>query len=193
MLAAQAPDIADIPRLLRAGLREALPSGASLRRAKQGWLFASDAPLRLKRASEEAALRSPSEARPAAADPSALVRAAAKAGLDAGFLREMLLLRPSAAWISAFEAARPDPPDFFSASMARFRGAALRPGAAELFADGLRLIESSDANERRGFLVRARQFAAVSLRAGGGGGYAVALLAARLREADAPAILPDIH
>ena len=84
-------------------------------------------------------------------------------------------------WLAAFERAHAQPPGFFAASMARFCGAPPRAGALELFADGLRLIESGDANERRAYLVRARQFAAVSLRTGGGGGYGVALLAGCIR------------
>lgn len=90
-------------------------------------------------------------------------------------------MRPGAEWVAAFERAHARPPDFFAASMARFCGAPPRAGTLELFADGLRLIESGDANERRAYLVRARQFAAVSLRTGGGGGYGVALLAGCIR------------
>lgn len=110
-----------------------------------------------------------------------LSAAIARAGFQSAAFAGMLLMRPGAEWVAAFERAHARPPDFFAASMARFCGAPPRAGALELFADGLRLIESGDANERRAYLVRARQFAAVSLRTGGGGGYGVALLAGCIR------------
>lgn len=111
----------------------------------------------------------------------ALSAAIARAGFQSAAFAGMLLMRPDAEWLAAFERAHVRPPGFFAASMARFSGAPPRAGALELFADGLRLIESGDANERRAYLVRARQFAAVSLRTGGGGGYGVALLAGCIR------------
>lgn len=110
-----------------------------------------------------------------------LSAAIARAGFQSAAFAGMLLMRPGAEWVAAFERAHVRPPGFFAASMARFSGAPPRAGALELFADGLRLIESGDANERRAYLVRARQFAAVSLRTGGGGGYGVALLAGCIR------------
>ena len=315
MICAQMPDIAAVPRRLRVQIRELLPEGASLRRAKDGWLFSSDALFRLAQAAPGAIspsarraggdaispagssegrmcphscgalVQSPDAAKAAAcpqvlqtdadgAGPSlysmdlgsarrsprpvdgarfslhsmesdgarrsphladgdgagrsscsadgdgagrlprlagvgdafcpapsdgrsrplpgegalsagqsfdVLSVAIARAGFQSAAFAGMLLMRPGAEWVAAFERAHARPPDFFAASMARFCGALPRAGALELFADGLRLIESGDANERRAYLVRARQFAAVSLRTGGGGGYGVALLAGCIR------------
>ena len=110
------------------------------------------------------------------AGPPALLRAIAGAGFEAEAVGGRLWLRPSAAWMVAFERERPAE-GFFSATMLRFRGAPPSPDAVALFADGVRWLESGDANERRAFVVRARQYAAVALRTGCGGGYAVALLA----------------
>ena len=50
LICAQMPDIAAVPCQLRVQIRELLPEGASLRRAKDGWLFSSDALFRLAQA-----------------------------------------------------------------------------------------------------------------------------------------------
>lgn len=86
-----------------------------------------------------------------------------------------LVLSPSAAYLTAFELANA-PIDAFSASVERLRGQFPCEDALKLFAAGLRLLECSDAHERRTYDRRARQLAAVCLRQGLGGAYACALI-----------------
>ena len=312
LICAQMPDIAAVPHRLRVQIRELLPEGASLRRAKDGWLFSSDALFRLAQAAPGAispsarragggaispaassegrmcphscgALVQSPDAAKAAACPQVLQTDADGAGpslysMDLGSARRSprpvdgarfslhsmesdgarrsphladgdgagrsscsadgdgagRLLRlagagdafcpatsdgrsrplPGEGALSAgqsfdalsaaiaragftappcrdatdapperngwrVEAARhARPPDFFALDGALLAERCPARGRWSCSADGLRLIESGDANERRAYLVRARQFAAVSLRTGGGAGYGVALLAA---------------
>ena len=145
----------DLPRLLRAQLKPLLPEGASLRRARGGWLFVSDAPRR------------------SAADISASLPAA---GFSCEQREGALLIRPDPARIVRFELERPEPADFLSGSLLRLRGLPPDETAVALFAAGVRLLECADVHERRVYDRRTRQMAAVCLRRHSGGAYACALI-----------------
>ena len=91
--------------------------------------------------------------------------------------RDVWLLIPSDAMLARFEAAAGDENlDFFAASLLRLRGRAADPGAAALFAEGLKLREAPQAAALRAYELRVRRLAAVNLRAGSGGALACALL-----------------
>lgn len=146
---------------LREAARAALPEGAFLRRDRGEALFVSDAPR----------LRPPADWLPALE--------------PAGFLCEvrggLLYLTPGPAWLAGLEARFPEPPDAFSASLARFRGMTPENESLALFALAIRRMDGEADGGR--FERRLRQRAAECLRltaadkttTPGGGLYACAL------------------
>lgn len=145
----------DLPRRLRGQIRPLLPEGASLRRARGDWLFATDA---LHRSAE---------------DPSPRL-------IGAGFQVQrrggMLQIRPGPEPIVQFELDAGAPTDDLCRSLLRFRGQSPCADAVALFAVGARLLESADFHETLAYDRRVRQLAALCLRQNLGGAYACALL-----------------
>jgi len=145
-----------LPIALRSILRPLLPDRAFLRRCRDDGLFITDAPAR-------------------SGDPGLYARIE-----SAGFLcrpeGRCLILSPDASCLTGTEEAFPEPPDFFCASVARLKGIPPSPEALALFARGIRLLESSVPEERRGFHQKTRELAAVSLRNRTGGAYACGLI-----------------
>lgn len=142
---------------LRDAARAPLPEGAFLRRDRGDALFVSDAPRRCPQA--DWAVR--------------FTRAGFRCEISDGLAR----LSPGAAWAARLEAAYPEPPDFFCASLKRFAGMPPDGEALRLFALGARVLDGGDGFSS--FDRRLRQRAAEALRAQspsiGGGLYACAL------------------
>ncbi len=126
----------------REAARAALGAGPFLRRDRGDALFVSDAP-RLRPSAEWAA---------------ALDRAGFICRADGGLLR----LTPGPAWLERLEARFPEPPDAFSATLARFRGLTPEAESLVLFALACKLLDGA-ADDRR-FDRRLRQRAAECLR-----------------------------
>lgn len=146
----------DFAGALRNAASSALPPGAFLRRDRGDALFVTDAPRR-------------------AADGGWLAELGAR-GFDCRVEDGLARLTPGPAWAARLEALFPAPPDFLSASLARFGGPpdGEAPG---LFAEGLRALDGGPGFER--YDRRLRQCAARRLRDGGltgGGLYACALV-----------------
>lgn len=161
-----------LPGILRAALRPLLPEGASLRRARDGWLFVSNAPVQCRDAAPDRFI--------------SLSQSLNRLGLHGEIRFPALLLRPSADFARALEAQFPEAPNFFCASLMQTRGFAPDERSLALLAAGLRLLEQSDANELRAFDRRVRALAAVSLRQRTGGAYACALVAGALNHPKTP-------
>lgn len=92
-------------------------------------------------------------------------------------------ISPDAGWAIQLEEQFPDPPDHFSASLARFRGQPPTNAAMQLFISGLKLLdaENPDASAIALFDRAVRRHAAYALRSGSGGGcYALAVAACLL-------------
>ena len=147
---------------LRRAARAALPEGAFLRRDRDEALFVTDAPRRA----------------PDIDWPARFAEAGFLCTMDGGLAH----LSPGPKWLAALEAAHPEPPDFFSASLRRFAG--MEPGAEQLrlFAEGAKALETGAGTEA--FDRRLRQRAAECLRNGidGGGLYACALIRTIIEE-----------
>lgn len=141
----------DLPASLRAALRPLLPERAFLRRARGDATFITNAPLFGAVSLEPHGFRCANQ-------------------------NHLLLISPGAKFITDFELGHPEPTDFLSRSLLRFRGQPPCEEALDLFAVGVRLIENSDENEARLYDHRVRNLAAVSLRKNLGGAYGCALL-----------------
>lgn len=98
----------------------------------------------------------------------------------------LLFISPGAEMLTEFERSHPEPDDFFCRSLLRFRGQPPCEEALDLFAVGVRLLESADENEARLYARRARNLAAVCLRKNLGGAYACALLAQQISKGETP-------
>lgn len=153
-------------RQLRRAATRILPSGAFLRRDRGGALFVTDAPRRA----------------PGSGWPDRF----AGAGFIGREAEGLVHLTPGAAWLKQLEAAFPEPPDGFSATLFRFAGLAPDGAALALFAQGVRTL---DAKQNDGeFERRLRQRAAEALRADShdarirGGLYACALIRYMIEE-----------
>ena len=152
---------------LRSAARAALPPDALLRLDRGEALYVTDAPRRDR------------EIWPRCAE------ALAASGFDIREANGLARLAPGARWLTALGAARPDPPDFLSASLYRFAGQAATPQALSLAARALRRL-SGDKNAR-GLSRELRRQAAVALRTSRGGGlYACALLINAIEEEETP-------
>jgi len=149
-------DAPALPGRLREIIRPLLPLRAFLRRARGEGMFITDAP----RHAEENSVP--------------LLTAC-------GFLcteaNGCLILSPGASILTDFELRHSDPPDFFCETLLRFRGKPPCNEALALFAVGVRLLESSTADERHLYCRRARNLAALCLRNHAGGAYACGLIA----------------
>ena len=149
-----------LARRLRGAAAELLPEGAFLRRDRGGALFVTDAPRR--------------------APGAGWAERCAAAGFDCREDAGLLYLLPGPQWLTELEAQFPDPPDGFSASLARFAGRPPEQEAVALFARGARILDGE--GDDGGFERRLRQLAAEALRRApnepdaGGGLYACALV-----------------
>ena len=152
-----------LTRVLRRAAAAKLPDRAFLRRDRGEALFVTNAPRLCPDADWPAVLSA--------------------VGFDTALSGGLLRLWPGACWLTRLEAAWPDPPDAFCASLRRFRGCAPEPESLRLFALGARCLDGGDGATRFDRLLRQR--AAVCLRLNatnphepplGGGLYACALL-----------------
>ena len=142
---------------MRSELRALLPGGAFLRVSRERLLFVTDAPAR----------------RPQAFD----VQAVQRRGFRLEARDGLAFLGPDGERLSAWEAAFPDAPDPFCASLLRFRGRPVAEEALDAFALGLRLLALPEARAGERYDRIARQLAARRMRLGGCGGlYGCALL-----------------
>lgn len=142
----------DLPASLREQLRLLLPERAFLHRARGDAAFVTNAPRFGEIHPEAHGFRCCEE-------------------------NGLLFISPGAQMLTAFELAQPCPDDFFCRSLLRFRRQTPCEESLNLFAVGIRLLESADGNEARLYCHRARNLAAVCLRKNLGGAYACALLA----------------
>lgn len=149
----------DLPSSLREALRPLLPERAFLRRARGDATFVTNAPLFGTVSLEPHGFRCEKQG-------------------------SLLRISPGAEMLTDFELSHPEPTDFLSRSLLRFRGQPPCEESLALFAVGVRLIENSDENETRLYDHRVRNLAAVSLRRTLGGAYGCALLAHRLMKGD---------
>ena len=158
-----------LARALREAVAARLPEGAFLRRDRGEALFVTDAPRR----------------RPDADWSAALAGAGFACAEEAGLLR----ISPDAPWLARLEAAYPEPPDPFCASLRRFAGLPPEAESLRLFALGARALDGGEDGARFERLLRQRT--AVCLRENrihprssprGGGLYACALLTHILKE-----------
>ena len=140
-----------LPEMIREAIRPQLPERAFLRRARGDAAFVTNAP------------------RFGAAILNGDFRCREENGL--------LLISPGADFLTGFELSQPEPDGFFCRSLLRFRGQTPCEAALDLFAVGVRLLESADENEARLYGQRVRSLAAVCLREKLGGAYGCALLA----------------
>ena len=150
-----------LPETLRETLRPLLPARAFLRRARGDATFVTNAPHFGEIHPEIRGFRCHEE-------------------------NGLLFISPSAEMLTDFELSHPDPTGFFSRSLVRFRGRTPCEEALDLFAVGVRLMESADGNEARLYAQRARNLAAMCLRENLGGAYACALLAQQVSKGDIP-------
>jgi len=150
-----------LPEALREMIRPLLPERAFLRRARGDATFVTNAPRFGKVPPESCGLRCREE-------------------------NGLMFISPGAEMLTDFELAHPDPDGFFCRSLLRLRGQAPCEEALDLFAVGVRLMESADGNEARRYAQRARNLAAVCLREKLGGAYACALLAQHISKGDFP-------
>ena len=94
----------------------------------------------------------------------------------------LLRILPDVQWVADFETGIPEPPDFFSRTLLRFRGVAADLDNLHLFARGAKLMDAQPSPGEIEACDRAlRKRAALALRGGCGGGlYACACVRARL-------------
>ena len=144
-----------LPFVLRGTLTPLLPEQAFLRRDRTDALFVTNAPL--------------------FADADVLSAALSDAGFNCRHSGTLLFLIPDASLLRAVEGRYP-PPDFFCASLERFRLHRPCAEAVNLFARGVRLLEHSDPAGLSAYSADVRRLAAVCLRKNLGGVYGCALV-----------------
>lgn len=154
---------------MRRCARQALPEEAFLRRDRMGALYVTDAPEWWTEGE--------------------ITRSLERAGFMPRFGNDLAELWPAPVWLMRLEDEYPEPPDFFSATLAGFHASrGIDDHSVRLFALGVRLLDG-DRDDGR-FERRLRQRAAVCLRSNrmtdeytlGGGLYACALLRYMLKE-----------
>ena len=139
-----------LTRSLRDRARNALPERAFLRRDRGDALFVSNAPM--------------------------LGPTAVPDCFEADEKRGLLFLTPAPEVLIRFSQQRPDPPDFFCASLRRFEGLPVDPESRFLFALGLRWLDGDTTAARFDRLLRQRAAVCLREKHAGGGLYACGLV-----------------